>query len=100
MMARRAMMFAGLSLLVVAAAHGGDKVGPDTARDLVARGELLPLEHVLKLNRAELTGRIIAIELESKSHAYIYEIKMLDRDGRKIELKIDAQTGALLKSRR
>jgi uncharacterized membrane protein YkoI len=63
---------------------------------LVERGEILPLEEILKRNETNAEGRIIEIELEAKRGGYVYEIKVLRLDGRYRELKIDARTGALV----
>lgn len=72
-----------------------NKIGPEVARELVAKGELMPLEEILRLNEKEIAGRIIEIELERKSIGYVYEIKVLRPDGRKLELKINGQTGVI-----
>jgi uncharacterized membrane protein YkoI len=81
---------------VLAAAPGlADSVSPDRIRALVERGEILPLEEILKRNEVGISGRIIEIELERKKGAYLYEIKILGPDGRYRELKIDARTGVV-----
>jgi uncharacterized membrane protein YkoI len=88
--------FAALLALAASAPALADSVSPDRVRALVARGEILPLEEILKRNEANAAGRIIEIELETKRGGYVYEIKVLRPDGRYRELKIDARTGALL----
>jgi uncharacterized membrane protein YkoI len=82
----------GLSIGATALA---DNLSPDRVRALVERGEILPLEEILKRNQLETRGRIIEIELEQKRGAYVYEIKVLRADGRYRELKIDARTGVV-----
>lgn len=91
----------GCSLLLVetACAHK-DQIGPDAARELVAKGELMPLEEILRRNESELVGRIIEIELERKSSGFVYEIKVLRPDGRKIELKFSGHTGNVISGRK
>ena len=69
-------------------------------RELVAKGELMPLDEILRRNEKDIIGRIIEIELERKSIGYVYEIKVLRPDGRKFELKINGQTGAIISGRR
>ncbi len=41
-------------------------------------------------------GRIMEVELEKKRNRYIYEIELVDKNGKVWELKIDAATGSLL----
>jgi uncharacterized membrane protein YkoI len=93
---RAASTFALLLGLLASATALADSVSPDRVRALVERGEILPLEEILKRNEANAGGRIIEIELEAKRGGYAYEIKVLRPDGRYRELKIDARTGALL----
>lgn len=91
----------GCSLLVAGTVRAHkDKIGPDVVRELVAKGELLPLDEILRLNEKEIVGRIIEIELERKSIGYVYEIKVLRPDGRKFELKINGQTGVVIAGRK
>jgi uncharacterized membrane protein YkoI len=72
-----------------------DNLSADRVRALVERGEILPLEEILKRNETNTRGRIIEVELEQKRGAYVYEIKVLRPDGRYRELKIDARTGLI-----
>lgn len=70
------------------------------AHRLRQSGAILPLETILEsLNRVR-PGRILEVELEQKQGAYIYEIELLDPQGRVWELGIDATTGALLDAER
>jgi uncharacterized membrane protein YkoI len=85
-----------LIALLTAAAALADDVSPERVRELVERGEILPLEQILKRNEASLGGRVIEIELERKRGTYIYEIKVLRPDGRTREIEIDARTGAIV----
>ena len=94
----RAIYIIGLLIWVLAGVPGlADSVSPDRVSALVERGEILPLEEILKRNEASISGRIIEIELERKKDAYLYEIKILRPDGRYRELKIDARTGAVVR---
>lgn len=92
---RATCTFAALIGLLTSTALA-DSVSPDRARALVERGEILPLEEILKRHEANAGGRIIEVELEAKREGYVYEIKVLRPDGRFRELKIDARTGALV----
>lgn len=91
----------GISLLVTGTARADkDKIGPDVVRELVTKGELMPLDEILRRNEKDIIGRIIEIELERKSIGYVYEIKVLRPDGRKFELKINGLTGTIISGRR
>lgn len=76
------------------------KIAPDEVRALVASGDLMPLDEILRRNEAEIGGRIIDIELERKGDGYVYEITFLRLDGRKSELKIDGRTGVIVRRSR
>jgi uncharacterized membrane protein YkoI len=82
--------------LLTAAAALGDGLNAERVRELVQRGEILPLEQILKRNEAIIVGRIIEIEIEQKRGTYVYEIKVLRPDGRTREIKIDARTGVIV----
>jgi uncharacterized membrane protein YkoI len=82
--------------LLTATAALADSLSADRVRALVGRGEILPLEEILKRNETHVGGRIIEIEIEQKRGTYVYEIKVLRPDGRYRELKIDARTGVLV----
>jgi uncharacterized membrane protein YkoI len=85
-----------LVALLTATTALADSLSADRVRALVERGEILPLEEILKRNEARVGGRIIEIEIEQKRGTYVYEIKVLRPNGRYRELKIDARTGVLV----
>jgi uncharacterized membrane protein YkoI len=87
---------AGLALLVAAAASAGES--HDEARRLQEAGTILPLERLLETVKAQHPGRIIETELERKKGRYVYEVKLVDEQGRVWELKYDARTAELLKA--
>lgn len=78
----------------------GGKVNSEAALKLVGQGEILALDEILRRNEAEVSGRIIEIELEHEHGLYIYEIKILRPDGRTAKFKIDARTGAIARRNR
>ncbi|AKH22217.1 PepSY domain-containing protein [Sedimenticola thiotaurini] len=69
----------------------------ERAKALFESGEILPLEEILKNVRAEYPGRLLEIKLEQKKKSVIYEVELLDEQGKVWELKLDAVTGELLK---
>lgn len=68
------------------------------------RGEVLPLKQLMeRLERQRPGGQILDVELErghrSRSHAWIYEIKLLEAGGQIVKIKLDARTGEVLDTR-
>lgn len=92
--ARAAILLAGLLLTSPAFA---DSIAPERVRALVERGEILPLEQIMKMNESQLAGRIIEVELEREREGYLYEIKVLPPDGGYREFKIDARSGQIVR---
>jgi uncharacterized membrane protein YkoI len=54
---------------------------------------------VLALVEREHPGQVLEVELESEGRGWLYEIKLLQPDGRLTRLKVDARTGEILKRR-
>jgi uncharacterized membrane protein YkoI len=68
----------------------------DEARKLRDQGDILPLETLLDKARTDYPGKVIEVELEHEYDNYLYEIEILDNDGRVWELKYNARNGELL----
>lgn len=83
-----------LALLLAAPALADDD--HDRAREALARGEILPLSRILAVVEQEVGGRVIEIDLDRDDGRYVYEVEAVSRDGRLVELSIDAATGAIL----
>ncbi|MCR2747268.1 PepSY domain-containing protein [Limnobacter parvus] len=65
-------------------------------RQLQRSGEILSLEQIFDRARAVKRGRILDAELDDDDGRYIYEIELLDANGRVWEMEFDARTGRLL----
>ncbi|MDC1287546.1 peptidase M4 [Gammaproteobacteria bacterium] len=76
--------------------RAGDDISQNEIRELVKRGELLPLESILALYPEKQYGKLLDLEAEREHGTIIYELKTLRADGRVTELKIDARNGSLL----
>jgi len=66
-------------------------------RAAVQRGELLPLPRIMELALARVPGDVVKTELEAKLGRLVYEVKILTRNGRVQEVKLDARTGLILR---
>lgn len=67
----------------------------DQLRDAVERGEIKPLSDVLRLVKPKLPGEIVGVEAEHKSGGWIYELRILDADGRVFDAHVDAATATV-----
>jgi uncharacterized membrane protein YkoI len=83
-------------LLCTSPAHADDD--HEVARRAVERGELLPLAEILERMEREYPGRVLEVELDKDDGRYVYEIEVLQKDGRVIELTYDGKTGKLLET--
>jgi len=66
------------------------------ARAAVLRGEILPLDRILDILRAEFDGQIVEIQLELEEGVLTYEFDILSPEGRLFEVEIEAATGRIL----
>ncbi len=85
-----------LALMMAWPAHAGRDIDQDEALRLVEQGELLPLQQILDDALGRYPGRLLEVDLEFDEGRYIYEIELVTRDRRVIELEYDGQTGRLL----
>lgn len=85
-----AALTAGLLLPLAAPADEGSR----RAREGVRRGELVPLERLLADALRQHPGDVLEVELDDGE----YEIEILRKDGRVVELTFDARSGRLLES--
>lgn len=97
-------LFCWLTLLCIAVVNStsvlADDVSQHTARQLVASGQILPLEEIHKKAHVIKPGKIIETELEIKKGKYVYEVELIDDKGYVWEIKLDAKTGSLIKLER
>lgn len=94
------VLIPALLLLVSTAMAGG--LDQEQARELVDRGEILPLTDILEKARGHYSGRLLEVELEYEADrgGYLYELEILDEQGVVWELEFDAATGKLVKRER
>lgn len=68
----------------------------DRARRAVEQGEIMPMAELLERLQNDAPGEVVGIELEREDGAWVYEFKIVDGDGRRSEVYVDAGTGAVI----
>lgn len=89
----RALIALALAMISTQALADDDH---DRARRALARGEILPLTRILDVVAREAGGRVIEVEFDDDDGRYVYEVEVISRDGRLLELTIDAATGVVI----
>lgn len=84
-------------LLPLSQGHADDQ---DQALELREAGKILPLEKILEISRKQIPGRVLEVELEREDGLLIYELEILDEQGRVWEIEIDARNGKIIKRER
>lgn len=73
-----------------------DEMDHDDAFRLKESGEILPLESILQKARQYHDGKVLEVELEKRRKTFVYEIKILDKEGVLWEMRINAIDGRLV----
>ncbi|TVO72499.1 PepSY domain-containing protein [Sedimenticola selenatireducens] len=68
----------------------------ERAKALHESGKIMALEQILENIRDEYPGRLLEVKLEQEDDRVIYEVELLDSEGKVWELELDAVTGKLL----
>lgn len=101
---RRRSLLAVAAALLAAAPWGvraDDDDDHEQAREALAQGLVLPLATVLaKLQEQGWPGQVLKVEFEHEHGHYVYEIRLLQSDGRVVKLDVDAQNAQVLKVKR
>jgi len=103
---QRKMMFCLLAILcapvplVVADADEqrweDDDNSYDQARRALSRGDVLPIEEILKHLKSRVPGQVLEAEFEREGTRWVYEFTIIDETGRRLEVYLDAKTGGLI----
>ena len=67
------------------------------ARELLRRGEILPLDQILDVAQRRVPGDVIEVELEHEDDGWEYEVKVLTPTGHVRKVTLNARNGAVLK---
>lgn len=65
-------------------------------RDLVNKGEILPLESIMAQFPEKQYGKLLDLEVEREHGAIVYEFEFLRADGLIVEIEVDARDGKIL----
>ncbi len=71
----------------------------DAVRAIRQRGDILSLDRILQEARGQHAGHVLESELKHKDGRYVYEVELVDDQGRVREMKFDARTGEVLKEK-
>ncbi|SDS07348.1 Peptidase propeptide and YPEB domain-containing protein [Halopseudomonas sabulinigri] len=85
-----------LGLFACVAGVRADDISQDQVLELVEQGRIAPLQQFIDDALARYPGRFLEAELEFDDGLYIYEIEVITRQRRVMELEYDALTGELL----
>jgi len=104
-MLRQGMLAAALALGLWSTGAGAHNHDRDMAERLQALGEVRPLQDVLAQVARDYPGQVLKVDFEQEDDdddclkcrgRWIYELKLLQDQGRMTKLKIDARTGETL----
>ncbi|WP_323017670.1 PepSY domain-containing protein [Castellaniella sp.] len=96
-----AILAAGGMWATGAQAHNHDR---EKAERLQALGKVLPLQDVLARVAKDYPGQVLKVEFDEDDKTcqgtatcrWVYELKILQDDGRLVKIKVDAQSGQVL----
>lgn len=69
----------------------------EAARAAVEAGEIAPLGRILDAADRDFGGTMLEVELEREHGRWIYEVKLLLRDGRVVKVDYDARDAVLVR---
>lgn len=99
---KRPLRFVSIVLALALALLGANaRADSDQDRALAAvqAGQVLPLKTLLDRLERDHPGQLLEVELEEDDGLLVYEVKLLQPDGRLVKLKVDAATGDVLNQR-
>ncbi len=94
----RAMLLIAPILLASAVAVSARDDGRerwDAMRRAVEAGDALPLAQILSKLRGRLGGDITGIDIEHERGRWVYEFRVIGRDGRVLAVHVDPQSGEI-----
>jgi uncharacterized membrane protein YkoI len=95
---------AGVVLLAIVAA-GSFYLGqryvperqPELAMDHSSQGEgMIDVQKAIAIATSQVAGEVLKVELEREDGRFIYEVKVLSKDGHVREIELDAKDGSVI----
>lgn len=71
----------------------------DDARRALLDGKTKPLTAILAIVEKRVKGPVIDVDLETRGARLVYVVQVLSKDGRKVDVELDARSGEVLRSR-
>lgn len=93
---RAILLILAMAIVPAHADDDDDRKQADRARQGALTGQIMPLSRLADAVLARYPGRLIEVELDSDDGIQVYEIKILQPDGRVLEMEVDAHTAAIL----
>jgi len=75
---------------------GFEDADHDRARDLVEHGDIKPLAEILTAVGKAYPGEVVGVQLRGDGHQWRYRIAVLQSDGLRVVLDVDAATMAMV----
>lgn len=100
---RRSILLGSIAFTLGAAVAPPTRAAPsdhELARQALENGKVLPLSTVLAKVEHDYPGQPLKIEFEREHGRFIYEIRLLQPDGRIAKLRVDAFNGQLISVQR
>ncbi len=82
---------------LAARADEDDDGDHDRARDLYEHGEIKGLARILDVVRAKAPGDVVAVDLVRLGNKWIYRLQVIDADGRRRIVDVDAGAGVVVR---
>ncbi|OHV10920.1 PepSY domain-containing protein [Kushneria phosphatilytica] len=76
------------------------EISQDEVLRLTESGHIRPFGEILDRARHHRSGKLLEADLECLGDRYVYEVEILDHDGRIWELRFDARTGDYLSAQK
>lgn len=76
-----------------------DRADHDAVRAAVERGEIKPLAQLLDQIKGKLPGDITGVEVERKHGLWLYEFRVIDKEGRLFDVYVDASSGEIKRTK-
>jgi len=76
-----------------------DRHDHDAVRAAVEHGEIKPLAQLLDQVKGKLPGDITGVEIERRHGLWLYEFRVIDKEGRLFDVYVDAKSGEIKRTK-